>query len=304
MNPTFDFQGGSGKSAWAGAAGALLLAVAFGLPLSAQAQAPFAKPEQVADALINALATNDEAALTRLLGSGWRQLMNLDEASAEDRYTFLQKASQSRAVSVKDGRAELTVGTDPWTLPVPIVQGKDGQWRFDPVAGREAIAVRRIGANERAAMQASLAYVDAQREYAQADRNGDGFVEYAQKLMSSPGQRDGLYWSPSLGGDSPLGAGFLPKRPGEGYHGYRFKILTEQGPAARGGARSYFIGKHMASGFALVAWPVQYGKTGVMSFMVNQDGVLFERDLGPQSAQAASAIKSFNPAEPWKKSQP
>jgi Protein of unknown function (DUF2950) len=304
MNPTFDIQGGSGKSGWASAAGALLLAVAFGLPLSAQAQAPFAKPEQVADALINALATNDEAALTRLFGSGWRQLMNLDEASAEDRYTFLQKASQARAVSVKDGRAELTVGTDPWTLPVPIVQGKDGQWRFDPVAGRDAIAVRRIGANERAAMQASLAYVDAQREYAQADRNGDGFVEYAQKLMSSPGQRDGLYWSPSLGGDSPLGASFLPKRPGEGYHGYRFKILTEQGPAARGGARSYFIGKRMASGFALVAWPVQYGKTGVMSFMVNQDGVLFERDLGPQSAQAASALKSFNPAEPWKKTQP
>jgi hypothetical protein len=198
----------------------------------------------------------------------------------------------------------LVVGSDPWTLPIPIVQGKDGQWRFDPVAGHDEILVRRIGANELAAMQAVRAYVDAQRDYALADRNGNGLLEYAQKLISSPGKRDGLIWSESLGDDSPLGEEFLPARPGEGYHGYRYKILTEQGPAARGGARSYLIGKHLLSGFALVAWPVKYGETGIMSFMVSSDGQVVQRNLGPNSAQVAAGMKQFNPDDNWKPAKP
>jgi hypothetical protein len=196
------------------------------------------------------------------------------------------------------------VGTDPWTLPIPIVQGTDGQWRFDPVGAREMMAAKRIGANERAAIQASLAYVDAQREYALADRDGDGVLEYAQKLISTPGKRDGLIWSQALGDDSPLGEGFLPKKPGDGYHGYHFRILTAQGPAAKGGARSYLIGKDMTAGYALIAWPVKYGETGVMSFIVSSDGVVYERDLGRGTAQAVAVTKVFNPEAGWAPARP
>ena len=304
MKTTIKLRGLGRCLPFASTAGALVLAAALGLPERALAQAPYAKPEQAADALIGGLATNDEAALTHVLGKGWRQLIGVEEVDIENRYAFLQKASQSRAVNVKDGRGELVVGSDPWTLPVPIVQGKDGQWRFDPVAGHDEILVRRIGANELAAMQAVRAYVDAQRDYALADRNGNGLLEYAQKLISSPGKRDGLVWSESLGDDSPLGEEFLPARPGEGYHGYRYKILTEQGPAARGGARSYLIGKHLLSGFALVAWPVKYGETGIMSFMVSSDGQVVQRNLGPNSAQVAAGIKQFNPDDNWKPAKP
>jgi len=304
MNPTIKLCGPGRTLPFASTAAALILAAALGLPQRALAQAPYAKAEQAADALIAALATNDEAALTTVLGKGWRQLMSLEEANADNVYAFIAKASQSRVLTLNDGRANLTVGTDAWTLPVPIVQGKDGKWRFDTVAGRDAILERRIGANELAAIQAVMATVDAQREYAQADRNGDGVLQYAQKLISSPGKRDGLIWSDKLGDESPLGDGFLPAKPGAGYHGYRFRILTGQGPKAPGGARSYLIGGRMVAGFALVAWPVQYGKTGVMSFMVGSNGNVVERDLGPQTAKAVEAIKLFNPDEGWKPATP
>jgi Protein of unknown function (DUF2950) len=292
------------KQRLAGAAAALALAFTLACPGLAHAQLPFAKPELAADALIDALATNDEAQLAQVLGKGWRQVLSLQDTDINDRYAFLAKSSQARQVTLKDGRGFLEVGSDPFTLPVPIVQGKDGQWRFDPVAGREEMAIRRIGANERAAMQAMLAYVDAQREYALADRNGDGVLEYAQKLVSSPGKRDALIWSTQLGDDSPLGEDFAPAKPGQGYHGYRFRILKGQGSAAPGGARSYLIGPRMVSGFALVAWPVRYGTTGVMSFIVNQSGLVYERDLGPDSTAAAAAVQQFNPDAGWKPARP
>lgn len=288
----------------AGTTAAWLLTVALGLPGLAQAQVPFAKPELAADALIDALASNDEAALARLLGKDWRQLLSLQEADINDRYAFLAKSSQARKVTLKDGRGFLDVGSDPWTLPVPIAQGKDGQWRFDAAGGREEMANRRIGANERAAMQVMLAYVDAQREYALVDRNADGVLEYAQALLSSPGRRDGLIWSPQLGDESPLGEDFVPTKPGQGYHGYRFRILKGQGSAAPGGARSYLIGPRMVSGYALVAWPVNYGSTGVTSFIVNQSGLVYERDLGPKTPAAAAAITRFNPDASWKPARP
>lgn len=281
------------------------LAVTLGLPTIALAQVPFAKPEQAADALIEAIDTRDSIAMPRLLGKDWRKLLPPDGIDPEDRRIFLDKARQSRTVNVKDGRGELVVGsTDPWTLPLPLAQGKDGQWRFDPRGGREAILDRVIGANERSAMQAALAYLDAQREYAQADRNGDGMLEYAQKLLSSPGKRDGLVWSEGLGDESPLGESFLPAKPGQGYHGYRFRILSAQGPNAKGGARSYMIGGRMSSGYALLAWPVKYGETGVMSFKVNQEGQIFERDLGPKTSEKAAAIKRFDPDSNWRPTKP
>jgi hypothetical protein len=305
MNPRINLRSLADARSLASAAAALALATTLlGMPVRAWAQAPFAQPAQAAEALIDALASNDEAALARVLGKNFRQITGVREVDLEGRFSFLQLASQSKTINEKDGRAQLVVGTDPWTLPIPIVQGRDGRWRFDTVGAKDEMLVLQIGANERAAMQAALAYVDAQREYAQADRNRDGMLEYAQKLNSGAGQRDGLIWSPKLGDESPLGESFLPARPGAGYHGYRFKILTAQGPAAPGGARSYLIGKRMVRGFALVAWPVQYGKTGVMSFIVNQDGTVFERDLGAKSAQVAMAMTTFNPDEGWKPSKP
>jgi hypothetical protein len=273
-------------------------------PMLAQAQTPFAKPDAAAEALIDAIATSDPDAVSRILGRDWKQVLPLDGISQADKLAFLERSAQSRVVNVKDGRGSLVVGTDPWTLPIPILQGKDGQWRFSTAAGREEVMERRIGANERAAMQVALAYLDAQREYAQADRNGDGLLEYAQKLISSPGKRDGLIWSPALGDESPLGEDLLPTRPGEGYHGYHYKVLTGQGPKAPGGARSYIIGKRMVSGYALLAWPVKYGTTGVMSFIVNQNGTLYQRDLGPQTAAAANGIKRFDPDDAWTQTKP
>lgn len=286
------------------AAGVFALAVALGMPSRAFAQAPFNTPEAAADALIDAIASNDVGAMPRLLGQNWRQVLPLDSVEPDKVYAFLEKTSQARKVNISGARAELVVGDDPWTLPIPLLQGKDGQWRFDPVGAQEIIAERRIGANERAAMRATLAYVDAQREYASVDRNGDGVLEYAQKLISSPGKRDGLIWSPTLGDESPLGEAYQPAKPGEGYHGYHYKILTGQGPKATGGARSYLIGKRMTAGFALLAWPVKYGTTGVTSFMVNSDGDLFERDLGPQTPEVARGLRQFNPDGAWKRVQP
>lgn len=168
------------------------------------------------------------------------------------------------------------------------------------MGGKLNVLERRIGASEHATIQALLASVDAQREYALVDRNGDGLLEYAQRFISTEGKRDGLIWPASLGDESPLGEAFLPKKAGEGYHGYRFKLLTAQGADAYGGARSYMIGKRQQTGFAMVAWPVKYGDTGVMSFMISQDGKLFEADLGPNSAKIAAALSSFNPGQGWK----
>jgi hypothetical protein len=286
------------------AACAIACVAGFGLATPVHAQAPFGTPQAAADALIDALATHDTDALARVLGKDWRTLLPETEEDPEGLTLFLYKSSQARDVRIDGNRAELVVGSDPWTLPIPMIKGRDGQWQFDLVAGREAIVERRIGANELAAMKAVLAYVDAQREYALRDRTGDGILEYAQKLVASPGKRDGLIWSPSLGDDSPLGEDYLPSKPGEGYHGYRFKILTAQGPSASGGARSYLIGRHMTTGFALLAWPVKYGETGVMSFIVNADGVVFESNLGPQTARIAAGIRQFNPDANWKRSQP
>ena len=226
------------------------------------------------------------------------------EIDPADRLAFLAKAKEARAVVVKDGRGELVVGADKWPFPVPLMQTPDSQWRFDPRGGHEAIRERVIGANERSAMQSALAYIDAQRDYAAADRNGDGVREYARRLISQAGKRDGLIWSPKLGDDSPLGEAYLPNKPGAGYHGYRFKILEAQGSGGPGGARSYLIGNRLLSGFALIAWPVTYGQSGVMSFIVNHDGKLYERDLGPNTPTVASGIKVYDPDAQWKPTKP
>jgi len=276
-----------------------LLLAALALPLPALAQVPFASPEAAADALVEAIAAKDHVAMKRLLGPKWQELIPAKNLGSENARLFVDKARQKRAVQVSADRGELVVGADAWPLPIPLAKGSDGQWRFDPSGGRQAMLERNIGNNELSAIKAVLAYVDAQRDYALADRNGDGVLEYAQKFASAPGQRDGLIWSSTLGDESPLGESYAPAKPGQGYHGYRFRILTGQGPKAPGGWRSYMIGPRMVSGFALVAWPVKYGSSGVMSFIVNQSGTVYEQDLGPNTAEVVETIKVFNPDKGW-----
>jgi len=283
---------------------ALALLGVLALPGAAMAQAAFATPELAADAFIAAVAAKSNAEHERVLGKEWRKLLPPEGVDPADRQVFLDKAKQARAVVITDGRGELVVGADKWPFPIPLMRTADGQWRFDPQGGHEAIRERVIGANERSAMQASLAYIDAQRDYAAADRNGDGVREYARRLVSNTGKRDGLIWSPKLGDDSPLGEAYVSGKPGAGYHGYRFKILEAQGPGAPGGARGYLIGNRLLSGFALVAWPVTYGQSGVMSFIVNHDGKLYERDLGPNTPTVASGIKVYDPDAQWKPTKP
>ena len=280
------------------------IAGALGLPATVQAQAAFETPDQAADALIEAASADHSNAWAKVLGKDWQRLLPAHKVDPEDKRTFLTKAREAHSVTVTGKRGEVQVGNDPWTFPVPLVQGGDGRWRFDPQAGLEELQARSIGTNERSAIQSSLAYVDAQREYASADRNGDGVLEYARRLISQKGQRDGLVWSPKLGDDSPLGEDYLPTKAGDGYHGYRFRILEGQGPGSPGGAHSYVIGTRMLSGYALVAWPVAYGKTGVMTFIVNQNGTVYQRDLGARTGSAVKSIKLFDPGKDWQPTKP
>jgi hypothetical protein len=284
---------------------ALAAAGALAIAAPARAQQPFASPEAAATALVDAIATSDADALRKVLGADWKRYIPTADVDQDDVYAFLAAHAKSSKV-VRDGadKARLAVGPSDWTLPIPMVQ-QGGSWRFDTRAGADEMRTRRIGRNELAAMQGALAYYDAQKEYATADRNGDGVLEYAQLVISTPGKRDGLYWAALAGEpESPLGPLFGDDLPGDGYHGYRFRILKAQGPSARGGAYDYRIKGRMTGGFALVAWPVKYGDTGVTTFIVNHDGQVFEKDLGPGTDAAARAMTRFDPDKSWQKVAP
>ena len=269
---------------------------------AAVAQKVYPTAEAAADAFVESIATSDDAALREVLGADWRRFIPTDELHREDIYKFLAAwAVAHRVEGGREDRAHLIVGKEDWTLPIPIVRQANG-WRFDTRAGADEMRTRRIGRNELAAMQAALAYYDAQKDYASVDRMGGGVLQYAQKFMSAPGKRDGLYWAAEIGEPpSPLGSLFADLKPGEGYHGYRYKILKAQGNGAPGGAYDYVIKGRMTSGFALVAWPIRYGDTGVMSFMLSHDGELYEKDLGKDSARIASAMKRFDPDASWRR---
>jgi hypothetical protein len=267
------------------------------------AQQAYATPDAASEAFVDALRRTDHNALRTVLGPDWKRFISTDHLVKTDIETFLAEwQKQHKTITEADGNATLTVGDKGWTLPIPIVQSASG-WRFDPRAGADEMRTRRIGRNELSAMQAVLAYFDAQQDYGLKDRDGNGVLEYAQKFASSPGKKDGLYWPDSSGQDpSPLGPLFASeKRRGPGYHGYLFKILKAQGKDAPGGAYDYIIGGRMRSGFALVAWPVRYGDTGVTSFMVSHDGTVVEKDLGPNTDATARAMTRFNPDATWKK---
>jgi hypothetical protein len=287
------------------AALALLVALA---PAALAQQKAFASPEEAMNAFGNALATNDEDALKAIFGADFRKIF--PPAGDEIRIKFLEAWAKSHEIKPEgDAKAVIAVGTDGWTFPVPLEKTAQG-WRFDMRAGAEEMRVRRIGRNERAVTQVMLAIYDAEREYAEKDRNGDGLLEYAQKFDSSPGRHDGLYWPTQAGEpESPLGPALAEARAAgggreAGYYGYRYKILTAQGKNAPGGAFDYLVRGRMIGGFAVVAWPAKYGETGVMSFMVNYQGTLYEKNLGPDTAALARAIKRFDPDPSWRKVEP
>jgi hypothetical protein len=282
-------------------AAAVVMALAALLaPTVAGAQQAYPSAEAAAQAFHDAVSGNDPAALRKVLGADWKRFLPTDEVGQDDLDAFLGAWNKAHKVLVTGDKAVLAVGDGGWTLPIPLAM-KGGSWRFDPRAGADEMRTRRIGRNELAAMQAVLAYFDAQKEYAQRDRDGDGVLSYARKLASTPGQRDGLYWPDDAQGESPLGPRFGGVKPGEGYHGYHYKILTAQGKDAPGGAYDYIIGNRMRAGFALVAWPIDHGDSGVTSFMISHDGVLYQKDLGPNGAAIARAMRTFNPDASWSK---
>jgi len=305
-------------------AGAVVITamLASGWGLSAFAadakQRQFASPVDAVTALIEAVKAGDKPALLAILGQDGKTLISSGDETADRlaRERFVQ-AYQDASRLTKDGdvKATLSVGKDDWPSPVPLVKSASG-WRFDTAAGKEEILNRRIGQNELDVIQVCLAYVDAQREYYLRNPSGGSLLEYAQKFASAPGKRDGLYWEAKPGEEpSPLGplvatarrAGYSAGKPSGGpipYHGYYYRILTAQGKDAPGGAYDYLARGHMIGGFALVAYPAQYASSGVMTFIVNHDGVVYQKDLGPNTPAIAQAMIRFNPDATRKKVEP
>jgi hypothetical protein len=277
-------------------------------------QRDFASAEEAVEALVSAARSIDARAVLEVLGEEAEPVVSSgdDVQDRSSRERFLEAYDEAHTL---DARAEdvmtLEVGADGWPFPFPIVQ-RDGRWRFDSAAGVEEVLSRRVGANELATIQSMLAFVDAQREYYALNPESDALMHYAQRLISTEGRKDGLYWRTS--GDaapSPLGEEFAQARA-EGYfiddvskatpfHGYVYRLLTSQGPNAPGGAYDYIVADRMLGGFALIAAPAEYGSSGVMTFLVNHDGVVYSKDLGVDTASAALAIESFDPDQSWKR---
>jgi hypothetical protein len=294
---------------------AVLIAIT-GYEAAAQAVPPqqktFKSPEAAVKALVDATRANDIAALEALFGPGTKDLISSgdDVDDAWGRAMFVKAYGEAhRLAKAGDSKRILYVGKDDWPMPVPIVKtGK--QWRFNAEEGREEILSRRVGKNEIGAIQTCLAIVDAEKEYATLDRDTDQLLEYAQKFESEKGKKDGLYWEAAPGEPlSPLGP-FVARATAEGYgkaeqmspyHGYFFRIITAQGENANGGAYSYLVNGNMIGGFSIVAYPALYRASGVKTFIVNHEGVVYEKDLGPETAQLAVAITAFDPDKSWKK---
>lgn len=261
--------------------------------------ASFPTPEAGADALVAALKGPDQAELRRILGDDWRNYIPTDGVDREDVETFIDDYNASHQIVASGPQSQISVGSKGWTFPIPLVHDAKG-WSFDVRAGREEILARRVGRNEMSVVQALLAYYDAQREFsAQSDDTGMP-PHYASRLISSPGKHDGLYW-PSEEGEpgSPLGPYFAEPPKGNTYYGYRYRILTSQGPSAPGGAYTYMLNKQMTNGFALLAWPATYGETGVMTFAISHAGQIFEKDLGKETPRLAASITRFDPDSSW-----
>ena len=275
----------------------------------------FSSPQEAVASLRSATAAADTNALRAILGEAAEELQNPDRIqAANELQSFGQALSETnRLQRISDSLLILEVGHDLWPFAVPLVK-KEGGWFFDTDAGKDELLSRRIGRNELATLPVVRAFVDAQRDYASIDHDGDEILEYAQRLISSPGKHNGLYWPPAFEGDlSPLGP-LVAFAQAEGYsselgeedkvergpfHGYYFKILTRQGKHARGGKYDYVINGNMIGGFALIAWPAEYGDSGIMTFVVNQQGRVYQKDLGPSTSRIARTMRAYDPDRTW-----
>jgi len=294
----------------------IVVTLFFGFRASAQdmRQREFKSPQDAFNALLEADKNDDTKELLAIFGPESKDVISSGDviADTQDRQHFARAAAEGVKFSKFDDNTLLVyIGKDGWCFPIPIV--KSGQeWIFSTQDGKEEIINRRIGRNELNTIQVALAYVDAQREYASKERNGDAVPQYAQHFMSQKDKKDGLYWEAAAGEESsPLGP-LIARATEEGYtfrkgekpspyHGYYFKILKSQGSNAPGGELDYIVNGKMVKGFGLVAHPAQYGVSGIVTFMVNQQGVIYEKDLGPRTEEMAEAITAYDPDKTWKK---
>ncbi|MCV2371067.1 DUF2950 domain-containing protein [Roseateles oligotrophus] len=295
-------------------------AVISAAPVKAAAKRPaqlrFATPEAAAEALYAAVQAGDEARVVAIMGRGAGKVIDSGDAHEDLLNRAISMSAYQRGHVIEfEGtrRATLLLGETNWPFPFPLVQEKS-QWRFDTKAGLRQFLDRQIGANELNVMPVMLAYVQAQQEYVRRDRTHNGLLEYAQRMVSSEGQHDGLYWPPEEGKAlSPMGARFALASLGrwrgtddepEPLHGYYFRPLQSQGPNAKGGAYDYLVGEHQIGGFALLATPARYGVSGVLSFIVNHDGVVYSKNLGRETTAIAEQINSYDPDKSWKREMP
>ena len=312
-------RGKTGFSAWLAAVMQLAIILTAFLPVSAPAammkQKMFQSPEKAVQAFVDTLKKYDMPSLGAILGPNSGQLVSSGDPVADRnrRERFLAAYDESHRLDrVGKSKAILVVGKNEWPFPIPLVMQKN-LWRFDTPAGKQEILNRRIGRNELETIQTCLAIVDAQREYAMNQNAGTGVLEYASKFASDPDTKNGLYWETKEGETpSPLGK-LVAKARAEGYdpkgasgeaspfHGYLYRMLTAQGKNAEGGAYDYMVRGHMLGGFAVVSYPAVYGSSGVMTFIVNHDGIVYQKDLGPKTAETASSMKLFDPGPDWKK---
>jgi Protein of unknown function (DUF2950) len=274
----------------------------------AKAQQFFHNPDEAASALASAVKSGMRQDVLKVLGADGEDIIDSGDEVADKaaREKFLAAYDAKHAVKVDGKKASLIIGADDFPFPIPLVHTKAG-WEFDTDAGQQEILYRRIGRNELDTIQTILAFVDAENEYADKDR-GDGVGTYAQRIVSGPGKKDGLYW-PSDNNDSPLGElaaeanaeGYKSGSGPQPYHGYYYRILTQQGSSASGGALNYIVKGKMIGGFALVAYPADYGNSGVMTFIVNHDGTVYQKDLGEHTETIVKTMTSFDPDKSWKK---
>jgi len=301
-------QRNSGR--WANLLGRVAFAFLICVPLMASAQQKtFATPEEAVEVLIAALKANDDAALVGIFGDKHKNLIVTPDraGSTETRAKIVAAMQVYRRLDAENAnRRVLYIGDQAWPMPIPIVRVND-RWQFATDEGVDELINRRIGFNERSTIHVLRAYLDAQKAYASKPHDGDPVLQYAQRLGSTQGKQDGLYWpaDPAKGEEAspfgPLVAEAGPRTAGSPYHGYNFKVLTRQGPNAPGGAYNYVINGRMIAGFALVAYPAAYGATGVMTFIVSHAGQIYQKDLGKGSTAAADAMPTFNAGPGWQK---